>query len=240
MGNEEQIALSDMKNKIEAVLFITGSFMSAEDIAQYAGFGSIGIVKEAIEKLIGDYKIRNTSLEILEENSKYKLALRKDYVAISARLLSNTELDRPTQETLAIIAYKQPILQADLIKIRGNSAYDHIHALKEQEFIMSEKHGRTRMLKLAPKFYDYFDIVEDQLTAKCAEIQQKVGTVEKVETKQEQQATLAAHPEKKDEPDDIQPDPEDIGPEKPEPQGPRRKPDDEDQETAEPSIEEAK
>lgn len=242
--------MDDMQNKVEAVLFITGSYMTVEDIGKSAGIGSEGMVKEAIENLKKSYDERQGSLEIIENEGKYKIALRKDYVQFSTKLLSSTELDRPTQETLAIIAYKQPILQADLIKVRGNGAYDHIHTLKDLQFIISEKFGRTRKLKLAPKFFDYFDIAGDMLKAKCDEIGLKVGTVERMEKKEEdkeqasleeykkeenseakeEQAAEAADESADDEvspdPEDIQPDPEDIGPDKPEPHDPRKKPED--------------
>ena len=77
--------------------------------------------------------------------------------------MSDAELDKPTQETLAIVAYKQPMFQSEVIKIRGNTAYDHIKVLKEQEFITSEKSGRTRILRLTPKFFDYFNVIEGNL-----------------------------------------------------------------------------
>ena len=78
-------------------------------------------------------------------------------------------MDKPTQETLAVIAYKQPIMQCDVIKIRGNKAYDHVKTLVEQGFITNERSGRTRILKLTEKFYDYFDVVDDTLKAKFSE-----------------------------------------------------------------------
>lgn len=245
--------MGDMQNRVEAVLFITGSFMTLEDIGKSAGIGSEGLVKEAVQKLKASYDERQGSLEIIENEGKYKIALRRDYVQFSTKLLSNTELDRPTQETLAIIAYKQPILQADLIKIRGNGAYDHIHNLKDANFITSEKFGRTRKLKLAPKFYDYFDIAGEQLKSKCDEIGLKVGAVERIENSKQQvslegykgEAGLlneaeaesvdssnelqangeGKHTEVKD--DDgsgVEPNPEDIRPGKPEPRDPRKKP----------------
>jgi len=84
-------------------------------------------------------------------------------LSVTEKLLTDAELDKPTQETLAIIAYKQPMFQSDVIKIRGNSAYDHIKVLKEHDFVTSEKSGRTRVLKLAPKFFEYFDVVAGNL-----------------------------------------------------------------------------
>ncbi len=175
----------ELLNKVEAVLFATGRDMDAEEIAKIVGIGSIGAVKGALTELCNTYDVRNTALQVYQENGKYKLNIKKSYNYLTTKLITDCELDFPTQETLAIIAYKQPIFQADIIKARGNGAYDHIHSLKEKGLVTSEKSGRTRKLQLTQKFYDYFDIVEDQLKAKFQEIEQKVGVVE------EKQETLA-------------------------------------------------
>ncbi len=161
--------MQDIKNKIEAVLFITGKAMTVEEIAQFCNIGSIGSVKEAIQALQKEYSQREGSLEILEEEGDYRLNIKKTYNHLSTKLLSGAELDPPTQASLALIAYKQPVMQSEIIKMRGNTAYDHIHALKAMEFIVSEKSGRTRVLKLAPKFFEYFDVVEENLKQKLHE-----------------------------------------------------------------------
>jgi segregation and condensation protein B len=154
--------MQSIKNKIEAVLFMTGRFLKIEEIAEYCGIGSIGSVKEAMKGLIEDHKKRESGLAIFEEDKKYKLNIKREYHQLSTKLVSSTELDAPSQATLAIIAYKQPARQSDIVKMRGNSAYDHIKTLKEQEFITSEKSGRTRILRLGQKFFDYFDVVEQE------------------------------------------------------------------------------
>lgn len=169
---------TELLNKVEAVLFATGRDMDAQEIAKIVGIGSIGAIKDALTELCTQYNARNTALQLYEENGKYKLNIKKSYNYLTTKLITDCELDFPTQETLAIIAYKQPIFQADIIKSRGNGAYDHIHMLKEKGLVTSEKSGRTRKLQLTQKFYDYFDVVEDQLKAKFQEIEQKVGIVE--------------------------------------------------------------
>ena len=174
--------LQEDKNKIEAILFTTGRFMILQEIADFCGIGSVGVVKEIIEELKKDYESKNGSLTIFEENGKYKLSIKKQYNYLTTKLLDVTELDKPTQETLAVIAYKQPAIQAEVIKIRGNKAYDHVNALKELGFITSEKYGRTRLLKLTQKFFDYFDLVEDQLKEKfsnLAKLEEQTKELEK-------------------------------------------------------------
>ena len=159
-----------LKNRIEAVLYATGREMTSDEIAGMAGIGSTGIIKEILLALKAEYALRETGLEIKEEEGKWKLAIKKEHLSVTESLLSNTEMDLPTQKTLAMIAFKNPALQSHIIKARGNKAYDHIQFLKDNEFIISEKSGRTRALKLTQKFYDYFDVVASEFKEKMESI----------------------------------------------------------------------
>mgnify|MGYP001558906243 CR=1 FL=1 len=178
--------MQDDKNKTEAVLFTTGRFLDIEEIAKMCGIGSIGYAKEVLLALKKDYENKGSALHITEQGSKFKLNIRKEYLYLTENLLTDSELDKPTQETLAIIAYKNPAMQSEIIKIRGNGAYDHIKLLKELDFVTSEASGRTRILKLTNKFYDYFDIVEDQLRNKMQE---------KTQGKENEQANITSEME---------------------------------------------
>ncbi len=162
--------MEDIKKKVEAVLFTTGKFLTIEELAKACDIGSIGIVKDTINDLKRDYEVKDSSLILEEKDNKFKLNIKKEYQHLTSKLLSETEFNKPIQETLAIIAYKQPILQAKVIQIRGNKAYDHIKELKEHKLITAEKSGRTKLLKLTPYFYDYFDILEESLKEKFKEI----------------------------------------------------------------------
>jgi segregation and condensation protein B len=161
--------MQEIKNRIETVLFTTGRFMAIEEIAGLCGVGSVGIVKDALNQLKEDYEKRECALCLFEENGKWKLNIKKNYNYLTTKLIAECELERPVQETLAVIAYKTPVLQSEVIKIRGNGGYEHIKFLRENSFITSEKKGRTRLLKLAPKFFDYFDIIEDQIKSKFSD-----------------------------------------------------------------------
>ncbi|MCD4759426.1 SMC-Scp complex subunit ScpB [archaeon] len=158
--------MQEEKNKIEAVLFTTGRFLELEEIGKLCGVGSIGYIKTVLGELQKEYAGRSTALEIINDKDRWKLNIRKDYLHLTEKLLSDAELDMPTQATLALIAYKQPAIQSDVIRTRGNKAYDHVKKLKEEGFLIAEKFGRTRILKLTTKFYDYFDVVEDELKGK--------------------------------------------------------------------------
>ena len=73
-----------------------------------------------------------------------------------------SEFSKAEQETLAIIAFKQPMKQSVLIKVRGNKAYDHVKKFTELGLIKKKKIGHTHELSLSDDFYDYFSINEDK------------------------------------------------------------------------------
>ncbi len=155
--------MQDAKNRVEAVLFTTGRFLKLEDLSKLTSIGSVGYLKQVLQDLKEDYEKKSSALEIINEKDLWRLNIRKEFLYLTESLLSDAELDKPTQETLAIIAYRQPAIQSDVTNIRGNKSYDHIKKLKEEGFLTSERFGRTRILKLTQKFYDYFDVVEDSL-----------------------------------------------------------------------------
>lgn len=168
--------MQDIKNRIEAILFTVGRQVDLDELSQLTGIASKGVLNDALKSLIQDYNNRQGSLEITEDNGKFKLNIKKDYLHLTTKLLDQTEFDKPSQETLALIAYKQPVMQSEIIKLRGNGAYDHISKLKEMEFITSEKSGRTRLLKTSSKFYDYFDVVGEELKQKLENVQNEEKT----------------------------------------------------------------
>lgn len=174
------------KNKIEAILFITGRFMSIEEIAKACNIGSVGLVKETLESLKNEYDQKESPLTIFEKDGLYKLNVKKEYGELANKLVSSAEFDSPTAKTLAVIAYKQPIFQAEVIKIRGNKAYDHVKQLLESSLITSEKSGRTRILKITPRFYEYFDTAEEKIKEEFNRISEAVKKQAEEEQLQQQ------------------------------------------------------
>lgn len=64
-------------------------------------------------------------------------------------------------KTLSFIAYKQPVTQSYLAKVRGNLSYSHVKHLQEMGLISEEKLGRTKILRTTPNFADYFNLSQD-------------------------------------------------------------------------------
>ncbi len=143
---------------IEAIFFISGRFLSMQELISLSNLNSI-IIKESIEKLKKRYGKENSSLEIVERNGLWKMDVKPEYRGIINKLATGSaEFTKAEQKTLAIIAFKQPIKQSVIIKIRGNKAYEHIHKFVQIGLIKKRKEGHTSILTLSEEFYDYFSV----------------------------------------------------------------------------------
>lgn len=153
--------MTNLKNQVEAVLFAVGKRISAEEIAKVCR-APAGQVKKALEQLEQEYNSKDSALMITGSDDYWKINVREKYLPLCKDLISETDLDMQTMETLALIAYSHPCLQSDIIKNRTAKAYDHIKELVEMGFITKEPKGRTRLLKLTQKFFDYFDLSREK------------------------------------------------------------------------------
>ncbi len=149
--------MNDLKKQAESVLFAAGNRIEINEIARLCK-ADINSLKNALKELKKDYDEKDSSLMVSEEGNFWKLTVREAYMDLVQQINPHTELDKTTIETLAVIAWKAPILQSDVIKTRTNKAYDHIKELVDSGFLIKQRHGRSYMLKLSQKFFEYFDL----------------------------------------------------------------------------------
>lgn len=147
--------------KLEAVFFISGRFLNMQNLISYTDLNPI-LLKELIEKLKEKYYENDSAMEIVEKNEMWKMDVRQEYTDLVNRFATgSSEFTKAEQETLAVIAYKQPIKQSVIIKIRGNKAYDHIKKFSDLGLIKKKHDGHTHELSLSDEFYDYFSVTEN-------------------------------------------------------------------------------
>jgi segregation and condensation protein B len=147
--------------QIEAILFSCGRKIEIEEISKLVGISSNGPIKTALKKIKSEYENRESPLMIVEEGTGWKMTVREKYLVTVRKITPYMEFSKTLMETLAVVAWKQPIIQSDVIRIRTNKAYEHIMELEKMGFLAKEKHGRSFLLKLSQKFYDYFDLRND-------------------------------------------------------------------------------
>ncbi len=147
---------------LEAVFFVSGRFLNIQELISLSDLNPL-ILKDLIEKLKEKYNNDDSALEIIEKNGLWKMDVKPEYSHIVNKLATgSSEFTKAEQETLAIIAFKHPIKQSVIIKIRGNKAYDHIKKFFDLGLIKKKKLGHTHELSLSDDFYDYFNISEEE------------------------------------------------------------------------------
>lgn len=150
--------MSIAATKIEAILYLKAKPLSLVEIAEYAQCDR-ATAEEGIIELIDDYARRDSALEVVETPDGYSLQLRPDYHNLVQTLIP-VELGLGALRTLAAIALHNPILQSDLINVRGSGAYQHVQELVEQGFVRKRRNSDSRSysLQITPKFHQYFQI----------------------------------------------------------------------------------
>ena len=153
--------MNDNEKRIEAILFAVGKEITVDRIASLCSLES-SHVEETLTNLQQEYAQRDHSLHLIKKENGWKLTVRDEFVPLVSTLVSSTEVERQLMETLAIIAWKYPILQADVIKLRGPVAYEHMRELETRGYVEKERFGRSYKIRLTKKFFEYFDLPSDE------------------------------------------------------------------------------
>ncbi|MEM4230717.1 MAG: SMC-Scp complex subunit ScpB [Candidatus Pacearchaeota archaeon] len=161
--HQENSQLHKNLQKVEAALFVAGRWLSLHELITLTDLNPITL-KELLKELSKKYKENNSAIEILEKDNFWKMDIKSEYANIVNKLVTgSSEFTKAEQETLAIIAYKQPVKQSVIVKIRGNKAYDHIKKFISLGLIKAKKLGHTFDLELSEEFYNYFSLKKEKL-----------------------------------------------------------------------------
>lgn len=171
----------ELKNTIESVLFSAARRIDVQELGKVCKERDVEKIKNALQQLKQDLEQKNSSLLLVNEGDFWKLTVREKYMSIVSKIVTKTELPKSIMETLAVVAYKAPVLQSNVIKVRTNKAYDHLNQLEEATYITREKKGRTKLIKLSQRFFEYFDLPPEKLKEHFKEVQKKEREVEKLE-----------------------------------------------------------
>lgn len=122
-----------------------------------------GSIQTALKQLQAECE--NRGVELVEVASGWRFQVKRDVHAWVSRLWTErqTRYTRATLETLALIAYRQPITRGEIEQIRGVSTNSNIiKALEERDWIRSVGHrdvpGRPELLGTTKTFLDYFGL----------------------------------------------------------------------------------
>jgi len=156
LDNEFEINEVEAQEKIEAALFIAGRYLTLQELIMLTDINPI-MLKSLLRNL--EKKYSHGTFRIIRRGESYKMDIAEKYHYIINKLATgSTEFTKAEQETLAIIAYKQPIKQSVIIKIRGNKSYDHIKKFRQLGLVIAKRVGHTLDLSLSEEFYEYFNV----------------------------------------------------------------------------------
>jgi segregation and condensation protein B len=150
---------------VEAVLFASETPLAPAEIARAGGDLSVDDVQAAIGELCREYEQEERSFQIYPLGDGYQILTRPEYAPYLERFDSITRtnrLSRAALETLAIIAYRQPVSRLDIEELRGVSAAGVLRNLQERELIevvdRAEGLGRPMLYGTTRKFLDHFGL----------------------------------------------------------------------------------
>lgn len=157
------------KKIIEAALFISTKPIAVQKLAQLAETDE-DRAASMVRNLKKELEDRDSALRISElEDENFVMELSPELLPKVSELTPVKDLHRGTLKTLSLILYKEPILQSDMVKLRGNRIYDQVRELAEKNLVKAVKKGRSKVLCTTARIEQYFGMPKDEIRKKIAE-----------------------------------------------------------------------
>lgn len=151
--------------QLEALLFSTRHPLTAGNLGTLLGLSSTSPIRRAIKALNGEYESSGRSFRIEQVAGGYQMLTLPEYGETIKKLHqtdADAKLSKAALETLAIIAYKQPILRVDVEGIRGVACGETIRNLMEKHLVKiagrAEEPGRPILYGTTKRFLEVFGL----------------------------------------------------------------------------------
>lgn len=172
---ETVLMAKSLKLILESMLYAAEKPLSAREIHSIIPDAKIPDIKSALKVLQYEYEAMGRSFSLREVANGYQFRSRSEYGPYIMKMLqrSPNRLSRASMETLAIIAYKQPILRQEIERLRGVDVGGIVRALLEKDLIrvMGRKNlpGRPLIYGTTKKFLEVFDLKDIESLPKLKE-----------------------------------------------------------------------
>ncbi|MCP4248387.1 MAG: SMC-Scp complex subunit ScpB [bacterium] len=150
---------------VEAILFSSDLPLAGNKIARVLGVGDARAVKKHVATLNAKYEQMGASFRIEEQAGGFRmltLPAYNNWVSKLHAVRRETRLSQAALETLAVVAYKQPVLRADIEAVRGVAVGDVLNRLREMGLVKSvgraEVVGRPMLYGTTRKFLEVFGL----------------------------------------------------------------------------------
>jgi len=195
-----------LKSILESLLFAAGEPVSLARMQAALDDPARAEIQQALAAMTTEYAAQNRGLRLEEVAGGYQLRTLKEHAPYVRRLLAARppRLSRPLLETVAIIAYRQPITRPELEQLRGVDSGGVLETLLERRMIKiagrKEAPGRPIIYATTPEFLETFglkdldglpDLKEFREIERAVE-QAQAGPIESIETHPPDAAAQAA------------------------------------------------
>lgn len=156
--------MEDIKNIIESLLFVTEEPLTVDRLKKILNQADTIEIRKALNDISEEYRARKGGFYLYQVAGGYQVRTRPEYTPWIKRLIQPKplRLSKAALETLAIIAYKQPIIRSDIEHIRGVDCGGVLKVLLERKFIRvlgrKEIPGRPLIYGTTRHFLEVFDL----------------------------------------------------------------------------------
>ncbi len=188
--SEKEEIIDEVAHVIEAVVFASDepitplTIKSVLEAARTYGRVNVDSIVSRIRALNENYEANGSGFRIIEVANGYQFATRKDMAQWVSNLFkerSKRRLSNSALETLAIIAYKQPITKPEIENIRGVNIDYVLHSLLEKEIVTvtgrAESVGRPLLYGTTQKFLKVFGLKNLEDLPKLREIDEIIREI---------------------------------------------------------------
>lgn len=158
IDDAKKTKIRNLKSKIEAILFLSDKPRGAESIAQQAE-ADLDLVRQCLSQLVQEYEERDGGI-IIDTSDGYCMQINDQFEDLTENILP-IELRTAVLRTLSTIALKEPMLQSDLVKIRGGGIYEHVKELIDMGLVKRTKDGNSHILHTSKYFTENFKLSQN-------------------------------------------------------------------------------
>ena len=138
-------SLAELVAVVEALIFVSDEPLPAKLLAEILEEDKESI-EAAVEELANEYKNRESGLQLREIAGGWQISTRTEFHEDLRKFLKtrpSAKLSLASLETLAVIAYKQPVTVPEILEIRGVQSASAIKTLLEKRLIVTNGHKET-------------------------------------------------------------------------------------------------
>lgn len=190
---------NNLKSALEALIFASDKPVTIEQLKKVLGISDAALLRKAIDELKSEYEAQGRGLRVIEIAGGFQMIASAEFSSFLKKLFKNRsseKLSKPALESLAIIAYKQPLTKSEIESLRNVNVDGVMKSLLEKDLIRicgrKKIPGRPFVFGTTRIFLEHFGLKSlddlpkmDDFTAMAKEAEDKAEIEEIPETEPE-------------------------------------------------------